>query len=116
VHAAALHYEPTVVDLTGRVVLEEYFGPPCFGDKPTTDSKGLILVLDASVSVEGIPGDLINITYPDVRRVQVVRGADDRPFSPYKGMHVMVSGTLYGRHTTHHHTDVLLSVQSIAAR
>jgi Domain of unknown function (DUF4431) len=118
VHAAALHYEPAVVELTGTVVLDEYFGPPGFGEDPKTDSRELyaILVLDAPVSVEGVPGDLIDKTYPDVRRVQLVRGADDRPFSPYQGMHVVVSGTLYGRHTGHHHTDVLLIVQSIAAR
>ena len=118
VDAAALHYGPAVVELTGTLVLEEYFGPPGFGEDPKTDSRELyaILVLDAPVSVEGVPADLIDKTYPDVRWVQLVRGIADPPFSPYQSMHVIVSGTLYGRHTGHHHTDVLLIVQSIAVR
>jgi hypothetical protein len=116
--ATALEYEPAVVELTGTVVLEEHFGPPGFGEDPQNDSSGLvpILVLDVAVTVEGTPGDLINQTYRDVRRVQLVRGVGDAPFSPYQGAHVTVSGTLYGRHTGHHHTDVLIVVRTVAVR
>src|SRR5689334_20519142 len=93
VSAAALRYEPAVVELAGTVVLEEHFGPPCFGDEPMTDSIELIavVVLDEPVSVLGdAPNDGFNQTsFATVRRVQLVRRYTDPPFSPYAGKHVV---------------------------
>jgi hypothetical protein len=78
-----------VVELSGTVALEEHFGPPGFGEDPKTDAVELIAVLvpDAPVSVEGDqPGEGFNeTTYTDVRRLQLVRGYSDPPFSPYAG-------------------------------
>jgi hypothetical protein len=69
VNAAALQYDPAVVELTGTVVLEEFFGPPGFGEDPKTDSRELyaILVLDAPVSVEGVPGEPNRYNLPGCR-------------------------------------------------
>ena len=118
--AASLRYEPAVVELSGTVTLEEHFGPPGFGEDPKTDAVELIAVLvpDAPVSVEGDrAGEGFNeTTYTDVRRLQLVRGYTDPPFSPYAGKHVVVSGTLYEGFTGHHHTDVLVRVESLAVK
>ena len=118
--AAALRYEPSVVELTGTVALEEHFGPPGFGEDPQSDAREVIavLILDMPVSVEGDPPNVgFNQTsYANVHRIQLVRGHTDPPFSPYAGKHVAVSGTLYEGFTGHHHTDVLISVQSITVR
>jgi hypothetical protein len=74
--AAELRYEPAVVELTGIVVLEEHFGPPCFGDSPMTDQRELIAVLvpDKPVSVQGDPpgAGLNETSYSNVRRIQLV--------------------------------------------
>jgi hypothetical protein len=116
VAAASLSYEPVVVELAGRVVLEEHFGPPGFGKDPKTDLKGLLafLILDEPVSVEGDPGDAINQTRTDVRRVQLV--STDIRFLRYEGARVAVSGTLFGRHTGHHYADVLIFVEMLDVR
>jgi hypothetical protein len=118
--AASLRYEPAVVELSGTVVLEEHFGPPGFGEDPKTDLVELtaVLVLDAPISVVGdTPGEGFNQTsYPDVRRLQLVRGYSDPPFSPYAGKHVVVLGALYEGFTGHHHTDVLVRVERIAVQ
>jgi uncharacterized protein DUF4431 len=101
------------------VVLEEHFGPPGFGEDPKTDSKEMIakLVLDAPITVEGDSSDSLNrTTYTNVRRIHMARGRIDLTFSTYVGRRVTASGTLYEGHTGHHHTDVLITVQSIAAR
>ena len=118
--AASLQYEPAVVELRGIVALEQHFGPPCYGESPQTDSVELIAVilLDEPVSVEGDadPQSLNGTSYTDVRKLQLVRGYSDLPFSPYAGKHVVVSGTLYEGFTGHHHTDVLIRVETIAVR
>jgi len=107
-----LRYEPAIVQLTGTVVLEEHFAPPGFGEDPKADSRELVavLVLDEPVSVQGDPPNAgFNPTsYPDVRRVQLVRACTHPRFSPYAGKHVVVSGTLYEGFTGHHYTDVLV--------
>jgi hypothetical protein len=120
VAAASLQYEPSVVELSGTVVLEEHYGPPGFGEDPRTDAVELIavLVLDAPISVEGDadPQSLNQSSHMDVSRVQMVRTYADPPFAPYAGKHVVVSGALYEGHTGHHHTDVLITVERIAVR
>ncbi|MEI9983512.1 MAG: hypothetical protein WDN69_10070 [Aliidongia sp.] len=40
-----LHYEPSVVTLAGRVILESHYGPPNFGENPKSDRKFRIPIL-----------------------------------------------------------------------
>jgi len=88
-----LSYEPAVVTLEGTLVRRTFPGPPNYesirkGDRPET---AWILELGAPVCV-----------YPDSAEPDILWGKE-----------VIVMGTLYGVHTGHHHTPVLLTIESI---
>jgi hypothetical protein len=57
----------------------------------------------------------LNPAQKDVRRVQLV--LDGTAYKTHKdlvGKQVVATGTLFGRHTGHHHTPVLLTVSTLA--
>ncbi|MEW6775284.1 MAG: DUF4431 domain-containing protein [Bdellovibrionota bacterium] len=112
-----LHYEPEVVTLTGRLILVGEFGPPNYGEDPSTDEKALIpeIELAVPVNVKGNPSNDLNITgYQGVRRIQLSCPDYSATCRPLVGNDVKAIGTLYQRHTGHHYTPVLLSVQNIS--
>lgn len=55
--AQCLKYNEDGVVLTGKVVLQTFFGPPNYGEDPTTDSKEkqAILKLDQPICVSADP-------------------------------------------------------------
>ncbi len=90
-----------------------FYGPPNFGENPKTDSKELhrILVLDTPINVRGQTDmDRGNDRVENVQEVQLVTA---KPLKEMIGKKVIVKGTLFRAHTGHHHTDVLIIVQSI---
>lgn len=111
-------YLPAVVELKGILSVETFFGPPNFGENPKSDSqeKAWILSLDKPINVRGRTGPDVAYEYEgvsveDVRKLQLVL---PKPHRELIGMKVIVKGTLFHAHTGHHHTDVLLDVQSIS--
>lgn len=108
-----LDYEPAVVELEGRLIIKTYYGPPNFGEDPETDSKetGTYLELKDPVNVRGKADDIIDGR--SVENVKVVQLVRSEPHQKMIGKTVRVKGTLFGAHTGHHHTDVLMSVQEI---
>lgn len=109
-------YEPAVVELKGKLVVKTYFGPPNYGENPKTDSreKGWIVSLDKPINVRGKTGpdaDYESDSVENVRELQLVLLV---PHKGLKGRKVIVKGTLFHAHTGHHHTDVLMQVQSIS--
>jgi hypothetical protein len=112
--AQGLRYEPTVVQLSGTLVIEDHYGPPNFGEEPGTDSKerALILKLDAPIDVVGDPTGTTNrSSFGDVRRIQLV-GLQARKLTERVGQHATVQGTLFEKLSAGHLTDVLLDVLS----
>jgi len=114
-----LSYEPTVVRINGTVIERTFPGPPNYesikdGDEPETY---WLLVLRGPVCVDqGDPGDLINEGKKGIRRIQLVlhdEGAYDK-YHRLLGKRVVATGTLYGSHTAHHKTPVLLEVHTLA--
>jgi len=56
----------------------------------------------------------LNISQDHVREIQLVlETAMYKTYSLLIGRQVVVQGTLFGAHTGHHHTPVLLNVKSI---
>lgn len=113
----AVHYEPSLVVLAGRVVMERVYGPPNFGETPNVDARYEIPVLhlDSSVCVvpdrrSGPDSDL----YTDVRRIHVYFPTP--PGFDIKGIlnrHVTLEGTLREGAAPEDRTDVVMDVRRV---
>ena len=111
--AQALHYEPAVVQLSGRLVVEDHYGPPNFGETPSIDKKEKvpILELDPPISVssdEGANSD----SFSNVRRIQLLNSPVLK-LGDLAGHHVSLRGTLSENQSGGNYADVMMSVQEI---
>jgi|SRR5580765_486233 len=111
-----LSYEPVVVELRGKLITKMYYGPPNYGEDPKTDSKEtfFILLLSKPVNVRGNSdpaGPEEQVSVEHVRKMELVLTI---PHKNMIGKNVIVKGTLFHGFTGHHHTDVLMFVQSIS--
>lgn len=111
-----LSYWPMVVELKGKLIIRWYYGPPNYGENPKTDSRELlpILVLSKPVNVRGSPDPDAGpdrVSVEDVRKMELVLTI---PHKNIIGKNVVVKGTLFHGFTGHHHTDVLMKVESIS--
>lgn len=115
-NTGCLSYESTVVKLEGTLIRKTFPGPPNYesvrrGDKP--EIFWLLALLHPVCIEPGEDSDL-DPAQKDIRTIQLVVSPD-----VYKtqrnlvGKRVMVSGTLFGAHNTHHRTPALLTVKSI---
>lgn len=114
-----LSYEPDVVELDGRLVIQSKYGPPNFGQKPKTDQKVQvpILLLSQHVVVQGDVGDDKQPqTAHNVRQIQLAFAGNETSHKELIGKPVVVTGTLFRAHTGHHYTEVVLNVQSIESK
>lgn len=112
-----LSYEPVIVKLTGTIISRTFPGPPNYesireGDEPETY---WLLRLPGPVCVDQRPGDLTDVAKKDIRRIQLVFDSEKayKTYRRFLGRHVVATGTLYGSHTGHHKTPVLLRVFSL---
>jgi hypothetical protein len=110
----AYHYEPTVVELTGKLVEKVFYGPPGYGEDPKTDSKehAAILQLEKPIKVIAEKSDEFNETKSNVKQLQIIN-IKRIPLSPYLNKKVKLSGKLSSAITGHHHTDVLIEIDMI---
>src|SRR5215472_6654357 len=118
--SSCLSYDPSVVKLTGTLTRKTFQGPPNYesvrkGDRPET-----YWFLDLSqphcVDADAIQPDL-NPAQKGIRRIQLVflDQSSYKTYSKLLGKRVVATGTLFGEHTGHHHTPVLLTVKTLAA-
>jgi hypothetical protein len=114
-----LSYEPSVVQLTGTIIRKTFPGPPNYesverGDKPEV---AWLLVLSQPICMEQDRKDPdLNPAQMDIRKIQLVF-RDATAYQTQKeliGKKVLASGTLFGAHTGHHHTPILLTVNTLA--
>ncbi len=110
-----LTYEPTIVELKGKLVVKTFFGPPNFGENPKTDTKdrSWILSLDKPINVRAT-SETDPILGPSIENVGELQLVLQIPHRKFIGKKIIVKGTLFHAHTGHHHTDVLMDVQSIS--
>jgi hypothetical protein len=100
--------------LSGKVAEETFFGPPGYGSDPGHDKKETVLVLQLPQPVDVLrpPDDTSDF---DVDRLAVSKVSLTDPkdagvdLHKLVGQRITVKGTLFGAHTAHHHTDVLMS-------
>jgi len=114
---SCVSYDPSVVRLTGTLIRKTFPGPPNFesirgGDEPETYWL-LNLPKPICVNQDNTEPDL-NPMQENVRRVQLV--LDPSVYKQYGnlvGKRITVTGTLFGAHTGHHHTPVLVTVKTL---
>lgn len=112
-----LSYEPTVVTLSGTLVRKTFPGPPNYesirkGGRPET-SWFLDLSESLCVNESATEPDL-NPKQIGVREIQLVVKPDQ--YQQHKGLvgrKVLATGTLFGEHTGHHRTPVLLTLRTL---
>jgi hypothetical protein len=115
--SSCVSYEPTVVGLQGTLSRKTIAGPPEYsdirkGDKPETF---WFLILDSPICVneDKCQPDL-NPRQEDIRELQLV--LEPVMYKTYRKLvnkKVVASGTLFGAHTIHHRTPVLLMIHDI---
>ena len=100
-------YEPETVEIDGRLVIQS-----------KTDQKVKVPVLVLKDPVSILPGQQEGY-YPPVYRTTEIQLAFIDSGTSYKnliGQYVVVTGSLFHAHTSHHYTDVVLNVRSIERR
>lgn len=107
-------YEPSQVSLHGTLVQETVAGPPNYRDIRKGDDPETIWVikleLPICVDADKAQPDL-NPRRRNVRKVQLVLDNEHgERANSLRGKRVVATGTLFGAHTGHHHTPVLLPV------
>ena len=103
--------------ISGILTCKTFAGPPNYESVRKGDQaeKYWLIELHSPVCVfeDKIDPDL-NPSQDRVREIQLVLAPEE--YQTYKGMvskEVIAKGTLFGAHTGHHHTPVLLTVKSI---
>lgn len=117
-----VHYGPEKVELSGHLDLQTFPGPPNYESIKSGDEieRHFYLILGQPVDViltkkdntSSVNGD----SFFGVSVFQLVVG-DDKNWAILRqlgeGEKVTIRGTLFQRHTGHHHSRVLLDVESI---
>ncbi len=115
--ADCLKYDPASITLTGRVIVEPFFGPPSYGKIPARDEKmhEPILKLAEPVCVDAMPKAAYDFRgEKNVSEMQMVFA--DYPFgAQWHGKRVIVTGKLFHAFTSAHRTKVLIMVKNARA-
>lgn len=113
-------FEPAVSVITGTISNEIFYGAPGFGENPATDKKEeqYLLLLDKPINVNGInvseedSEDESTRTRKAVSKIQLLY-KESIDMGRYLGDKVRLTGTFFGAHTGHHHTEVVMDVQKV---
>ena len=109
-------FEPATTTLPGRIIFNDYFGRPNYGENPRTDAveTAIILVLYEPINVRASQDDPLNSEpAKDIQRIQLVIPSEKLQGKEIEGRNVTVTGSLFSAHTSHHRTPVLMAVESL---
>ncbi len=112
-------FEPEISIISGIFKTKIYYGSPGYGESPKTDSKetAYIFYPDHIINVinkksEKADGEGVDVTRKGVIKFQLAP-MNGISLHSLIGKRIKVIGTFYGKHTGHHHTDVLLAVTKV---
>lgn len=107
-------YEPALVSLYGTLTRKIFAGPPNYQDIHRGDAAEAVwmIKLDSPICVNQDKAEPdLNPSQQNVRVVQLVLKKEEiERANTLLGRKVVASGTLFGAHTGHHRTPVLLTV------
>ncbi len=115
---ACLSYEPSVVQLSGTIIRKTFPGPPNYESIERGDKAEVLWLLVLSQPIcmeEDIKEPSLSPAQKDIRKIQLVF-RDAAAYETHKklvGKIVVAKGTLFGAHTGHHHTPLLLTVTTL---
>ncbi len=112
-----LEYEPKVVQLSGYLMEMTFAGPPEYYSIEKGDGSEVswFIHLDKPACTQGTPGDDTDESKAPIAEIQLV--LEPKQYGKWKslvGKSVIAKGKLFGSHTGHHHTDVLLDVDDLS--
>ncbi len=116
---SCLEYGPSVVTLKGTLARKTFPGPPNYesirkGDRPET--YWLVELAKPICVNEDQEDKELGPAYKDIRAIQlVVEPEVYKTHVELIGKYVLVTGTLFGAISGHHHTPVLLSVKTLVS-
>jgi len=114
-----LPYEPTVVQIEGKLLKVIKYGPPGYGENPKRDIKYEVPILLTSEPVR-VKGNLSNpksqADLTNVSFIQLVFPKSSGNYRRYLDKEIVVEGTLFRAETGGHYTDLLMNVQTIRAK
>jgi hypothetical protein len=114
---SCLSYEPAIVTPSGTLVRKIFPGPPNYESVKKGDRHETSWFLDLPESVcvnESKTEPELNPKQSGIHEIQLVLQSEQ--YQQHKGMvgrKVLATGTLFGEHTGHHHTPVLLTVRAL---
>jgi len=102
------------VELSGRLTKKQFYGAPGYGENPNIDAREIaaVLVLDSPFTVL-VGEEDYEEPYKGITELQLVNEWGI-VLDPYYEQKVKIKGELMGSHTGHHHTKVLLVMETIA--
>ncbi|PYO36870.1 MAG: hypothetical protein DMD71_03310 [Gemmatimonadetes bacterium] len=114
-----LRYAPAIVELTGRLKVEDHLGAPGYGETPARDEKLRlpILILASPVTVQqDTARDKNNITTAGVSEIQLNMAAPEEQYLQLVGRVVVAKGLLFHAFTAHHYRDIVMVVRKLTVR
>jgi hypothetical protein len=117
-----VHFEPESVELTGRLDLQTFPGPPDYESIASGDEierhfyLALIRPVDVVVTERDKKSAVNGDNFKAVKILQLVVTKDEhmaRLRQLGEGRDVTIKGTLFQKFTGHHHSRVLLNIESI---
>ncbi len=108
-------FEAEDATISGTLITEMFYGAPNYGESPETDEKEypFILVLDKPINVvQTNSKEGRDITRRGVNKIQLA-AEDTQQLKGLKGKKIQVSGQFFSAFTGHHHTDVLMHVNTV---
>jgi hypothetical protein len=116
--AGVYFFEPCISVITGKLKVEMYYGPPNYGETPSTDSKEYSYVFYPDKAIDVIQRDSSNSSNYSDKTTRNVKKFQLAPtgnitLHPYVNKKLKITGEFFGAITGHHHTDVLMSVEKV---
>ena len=112
------------VRLEGRLMTRMFYGPPGFGETPSTDLRDKVLVLKLAKPVRVEPIENAKAknstslnTFNHIREIQLFsRGTQDAEVRKLVGKTVVAVGTLQEANAPRQYTDVTMDVKTISLK
>jgi hypothetical protein len=96
------------INISGNIILKQFFGPPNYGEMPEIDKTETYYVLQLNEAITFIQGNNKEI----VNEIQLVF-IDSINLELKKDCNYIVKGNAFFAHTGHHHTPIILFVVMI---